>query len=84
MREYKLPELSFSEYRYRIELHAHTKPASRCSDIIPERLVEAYAALGYDTVVLTNHIRPNYTLDDCLQHIRDFQKAQAAHAQDSD
>lgn len=43
------------EYKYRIELHAHTKPASPCSEILPEELVQTYHELGYDGVVITNH-----------------------------
>lgn len=42
-------------YPYRIELHAHTKPASGCSEISPEQMVEIYSGKGYDGVVLTNH-----------------------------
>ena len=55
-----------------------TKPASKCSDIIPERLVEAYETLGYDGVVITNHVRPGYSLDECLQHKTDYLKAKNA------
>ncbi len=43
------------EYKFKIELHAHTNPASPCSDISPERLVEAYTEIGFDGIVLTNH-----------------------------
>lgn len=43
------------EYPYRIELHAHTKPQSRCSEIEPEELAETYKNLGYDGVCVTNH-----------------------------
>lgn len=43
------------EYKYRIELHAHTKPASPCSEILPEELAKTYHELGYDAVVVTNH-----------------------------
>ena len=46
-------------YPYRIELHAHTKPVSGCSEIPPEELVERYHALGADAVVITNHFTPN-------------------------
>ncbi len=42
-------------YNYRIELHAHTTPASRCSEITPKELVETYKGLGYDAINLTNH-----------------------------
>ena len=43
------------EYKYRIELHAHTSPASPCSEVLPEELVKTYHELGYDAVVVTNH-----------------------------
>lgn len=44
-----------SRYRYRIELHAHTNPVSRCSEIPPAQLAEIYASLGFDGLVVTNH-----------------------------
>lgn len=43
------------EYPYRIELHAHTKPESSCSEIEPDVLAETYKSLGYDGVCVTNH-----------------------------
>ena len=43
------------DYQYRIELHAHTSPASGCSEIAPKEMVDIYKALGYDGVVITNH-----------------------------
>ena len=42
-------------YPYRIELHAHTKPVSPCSEIPPADLVKAYIDQGFDGVVITNH-----------------------------
>lgn len=51
----KLKEKLNKEYPYRIELHAHTKPQSRCSEILPEEIAETYKNLGYDGVVITNH-----------------------------
>ena len=45
----------FQEYPFRIELHAHSKPASRCSDVSPEELVDIYHEAGYDAICLTNH-----------------------------
>ena len=44
-----------STYKFKIELHAHTKPVSSCSDILPEELVKIYSSLGYDGIVITNH-----------------------------
>lgn len=43
------------KYPYKIEMHAHSNPASRCSEIPPEDLVRHYKDKGYDAVVLTNH-----------------------------
>ncbi len=43
------------EYKYKIELHAHTKPVSPCSDMLPEMLIERYKNLGFDGVAITNH-----------------------------
>ena len=44
-----------SHYKYRIELHAHTSPASGCSQVKPKDMVETYKKLGYDAVTITNH-----------------------------
>lgn len=42
-------------YPYRIELHAHTHPASGCSEVSPRELADIYSGLEYDAIVLTNH-----------------------------
>lgn len=44
---------------YKTELHAHTSPASGCSDIPPAELVKLYKENGYDSVVVTNHFTSN-------------------------
>lgn len=44
-----------AQYPYRIELHAHTYPASGCSEISPREIVDIYAAKGYNAIVITNH-----------------------------
>ena len=49
------------DYKFRTELHAHTNPASSCSDIPAKRLVELYADCGYDTLCITNHFIPSST-----------------------
>lgn len=51
----KLKSELLREYPYRIELHAHTMPASACSEVSPEEVIATYAALQYDAVVITNH-----------------------------
>ncbi len=51
----KLKSELLSKYKYQIELHAHTSPASGCSQVTPKAMVETYKKLGYDAVVITNH-----------------------------
>ncbi|MEE1013709.1 MAG: PHP domain-containing protein [Clostridia bacterium] len=48
------------QYPYRVELHAHTTPASKCGEATPEKLMEIYAGLGYHALVLTNHFGYQY------------------------
>ncbi len=45
----------FQHYPYRIELHAHTSPASGCSRVSPREVVDTYAGLEYSAIVITNH-----------------------------
>lgn len=45
-------------YPCRIELHAHTKPVSGCSEIPPEEMARIYHEKRYDAVVITNHFLP--------------------------
>jgi histidinol phosphatase-like PHP family hydrolase len=42
-------------YPYRLELHAHTNPASHCGKATPEEMVQLYLDAGFDGVVITNH-----------------------------
>ena len=44
-----------SEYKYRIEMHAHTNPVSPCGEATPAELAEIYSKCNYDAIVLTNH-----------------------------
>lgn len=61
------------QYPYRIELHAHTKPVSLCSEIDPEEMVEIYSAKGYDGIVITNHfILQNLSEQGKEQGIREY------------
>lgn len=50
-----------SEYEYRLELHAHSNPASGCSEVPAPDLVRTYAELGYHGIVLTNHFIYDYS-----------------------
>ena len=55
-----LKEQLIEEYPYRTEMHAHSFPASGCSEVSPEQLVKIYTELGYNSLVLTNHFIYNY------------------------
>lgn len=56
----ELKKLFEEAYPYRTELHAHTKPASTCSDVPPEEAVRLYKERGYDSLVVINHFTYNY------------------------
>ena len=58
------------EYKYKIELHAHTKPVSGCSEIPCAEFAEKFIGYGYDGVVVTNHFMP-----DCLDRFKDGAEA---------
>lgn len=64
-------ELS-SIYKYRIELHAHTTPASSCSEITPHELVEIYKSIGYSAVVVTNHFMYQHNGREKEEYINSF------------
>lgn len=72
-----------SELKYKIELHAHSNPVSRCSEIAPGRIAEAYSELGFDGVALTNHFNANVLIGDTEKemaeyYLRDFDEAMEA------
>lgn len=62
------------EYKYRIELHAHTSPASGCSEILPAEMVDTYKSLGFDAIAITNHFIFNHDHRPREQYIEDFVK----------
>lgn len=43
-------------YHYRIELHAHSNPASGCSEVPADELVTTFRNAGYDAIAITNHL----------------------------
>lgn len=45
----------FKKYPFRIELHAHTSPASPCGDLLPRQVIQTYKEQGVDGIVITNH-----------------------------
>lgn len=64
------------KYPYRIELHAHTSPASGCSQVKPEDVVTVFHNAGYDGIAITNHFYPRPDEDGFLEIYRnDFLKA---------
>ena len=74
-------------YPYRVELHAHSKPASSCSQVPAVKLVENFKAAGYDAVTLTNHFSHRvlityYKTEDkrtaCEMYLEDYRKAKEA------
>ena len=71
-----------NEYKYKIELHAHTSPCSGCSEIPPEKIVEILAAKGYDAVMIANHFYPGGTFmkeaDPVSAYLQDFYAAKEA------
>lgn len=43
-------------YPCRIELHAHSHPASGCSEVPADELVTTFHNAGYDAMAITNHL----------------------------
>ena len=41
---------------YKLEMHVHSRPVSRCGHIDPEEEIAMYKAAGYQGMVSTNHI----------------------------
>lgn len=67
----------FEEYKFKTELHAHTTPASACSQITPEQLIEVYKEKGYTSIALTNHfICDDFDTEEKIRkYVDDYQKA---------
>ncbi|MBE6569622.1 MAG: hypothetical protein E7658_05320 [Ruminococcaceae bacterium] len=78
MRPYTCPDIAINEYKYRMEMHAHTKPASPCGDKTPAEVVEIYKRCGYDAVVISNHFKANYTEESIELLQNDFRDAEIA------
>lgn len=67
-----------NEYAYKTELHTHTAPASACSDYDPVELVQHYAELKYDSLVICNHFY------DGMRFYGEKEKCIAAYLEDYD
>ncbi|MBQ3065641.1 MAG: PHP domain-containing protein [Clostridia bacterium] len=70
-----------SQYKYKIEMHAHSYPASGCSKLSPKEFIRALKSAGYDAVVLTNHfsvVDPFVRSEDDLRvYMQNFKDVQA-------
>ena len=70
-----------SIYKYRIELHAHTSPASSCSEVTPKELLDTFKNVDYDAIVITNHFQhqgDKMTKKEYLDfYMKDFYEAKA-------
>lgn len=63
-------------FPYRLELHAHTSPASRCSQVSPEDVITIFHNAGYNGIAITNHFYEKPDKDEFLKIYRDdFLKA---------
>lgn len=72
--------MDIKKYKFRTELHAHTSPASPCGDFTPDEVVAKYAALAYDSIVITNHFYPKMRFCDdkekCIaEYLKDYNEA---------
>ncbi len=76
----ELKSTLLNEYSCRTELHAHTSPASSCSEIPPEEVTVIYKELGYDAVTVANHFTYEYqnsTKEEVIDRFfSDFEKAE--------
>ena len=41
---------------YLFEMHAHTSQTSRCGEVPAEQVVNTFKNLGYDGIVITDHM----------------------------
>lgn len=67
-----------NEYAYKTELHAHTSPVSLCADFSPEDVMATYAATGVNSVVITNHLTPDWIGKSADEYLDDFYRAKVA------
>ena len=78
----QLKQKLISQYPYKFELHAHTNPASGCSELSPAEMVERCKNAGASGVVVTNHavwwMREQPKEDWCAQYHKDFREAKEA------
>ena len=71
--------MEISDFKFKTELHAHTKPVSICSEVEPEQLIALYKEQNADSIVITNHFSPVYfkngTKEDKIkEYISEFER----------
>ncbi len=75
-----------SQYKYKIELHAHTSPCSGCSELPPKEFISRLREQGYDAVVITNHFNPGaqfFKTDDPVgTYLSDYEEAKRIGAEE--
>ncbi len=78
-------EALLSVYRYKIELHAHSFPASNCSELSPRELLTRLKNENYDAVVLTNHFNDHgyyiWEADPVGAYLKDYSEAKEIGAE---
>lgn len=67
-----------SEYKYKTELHVHTSPVSRCSEVPPQEAVRLYLEAGCNTITVTNHLNPEWTVDRVDEYLSGYYDTKAA------
>ena len=75
-----VPNMNIEQYQYKTELHLHTSPASRCSEVSPETAIKLYADLGYDSIVICNHFHTGMRFyghrQKCIdEYLADYERA---------
>lgn len=77
-----LKQQLMAEYSYPFELHAHSNPASGCSELSPTELVERCKAAGARGLVLTNHavwwMKETPKEEWCAQYLKDYRETKEA------
>lgn len=77
-----LKQQLMAEYPYPFELHAHSNPASGCSELSPAELVERCKAAGASGLVLTNHavwwMKETPKEEWCAQYLKDYRETKEA------
>lgn len=73
-------------YRYKIDLHVHTAPASPCAEVSAEETARLYAERGYDAIAVTNHFirylfRGESAKEASRRYLKDYADAKRAGAQ---